>query len=93
LRQRVFEKFVHVRVPMGSGRPEGIGMGLSIAKGIVDAHGGRIWIEDGEGSTGTQVSFTVPVGDEEPEMKVGHERPAREDMRKMHGNILVNDGK
>lgn len=66
LRQRVFEKFVHVRgVPMGSGRPEGIGMGLSIAKGIVDAHGGRIWIEDGEESTGTRVSFTVPVGDEE----------------------------
>jgi K+-sensing histidine kinase KdpD len=71
LRQRVFDKFVHVRgVPMGSGRPEGIGMGLSIAKGIVDAHGGRIWIEDGEGSTGTQVSFTVPVGDEETEMEV-----------------------
>jgi two-component system sensor histidine kinase KdpD len=71
LRQRVFEKFVHVRgVPMGSGRPEGIGMGLSIAKGIVDAHGGRIWIEDGEGGKGTRVSFTVPVGDEETEMEV-----------------------
>jgi K+-sensing histidine kinase KdpD len=67
LRQRVFEKFVHVRgVPMGSGRPEGIGMGLSIAKGIVEAHGGRIWIEDGEESTGTRVSFTVPVGDDDP---------------------------
>ena len=71
LRQRVFEKFVHVRgVPIGSGRPEGIGMGLSIAKGIVEAHGGRIWIEDGEEGTGTRVSFTVPVGDEETEMEV-----------------------
>jgi K+-sensing histidine kinase KdpD len=66
LRQQVFEKFVHVRgVPMGVGRPEGIGMGLSIAKGIVEAHGGRIWVEDGAGGKGTRVSFTVPVGDEE----------------------------
>jgi K+-sensing histidine kinase KdpD len=66
LRQHVFEKFVHVRgVPMGVGRPEGIGMGLSIAKGIVEAHGGRIWVEDGAGGKGTRVSFTVPVGDDD----------------------------
>ena len=66
LRQHVFEKFVHVKgVPLGSGRPEGIGLGLSIAKGIVEAHGGRIWIEDGAGGKGTRMSFTVPVGDEE----------------------------
>src|SRR5262245_57529835 len=68
LRQRVFEKFVHVRgVPIGSGRPEGIGMGLSIAKGIVEAHGGRIMIQKGEGGKGTRMTFTVPVGDEEVE--------------------------
>ena len=68
LRRRVFEKFVHVSgAPLGSGRPEGIGMGLSIAKGIVEAHGGRIWIEDGEGGKGVELSFTVPVGDDEPD--------------------------
>ena len=40
-------------------------MGLAIAKGIVEAHGGHIWIEKaGEGS-GARVSFTVPVGDDE----------------------------
>jgi K+-sensing histidine kinase KdpD len=66
LRQRVFEKFVHIGgAPIGSGRPEGIGMGLSIAKGIVDAHGGLIWIGEGEGATGAEVNFTVPVGDDE----------------------------
>ena len=58
LRERVFEKFVSsVGGAPGSDRPEGIGMGLSIAKGIVDAHGGRIWIEDGKGGKGVRVEF------------------------------------
>lgn len=69
LRQHVFEKFVHVGgSPIGSGRPEGIGMGLSIAKGIVEAHGGNIWIEAGPESKGARVNFTVPVGDDETEI-------------------------
>ena len=68
LRRRVFDKFVHVSgAPLGSGRPEGIGMGLSIAKGIVEAHGGRIWIEDADSGRGAELSFTVPVGDDEAE--------------------------
>jgi len=66
LRERVFDKFFHIGSNQaGSGRPEGIGMGLSIAKGIVEAHGGLIWIEDAEGPKGTRVSFTVPIGDDE----------------------------
>jgi two-component system sensor histidine kinase KdpD len=66
LRERVFDKFFR-----GSGRAkawesvQGIGMGLSIAKGIVEAHEGRIWIEDGARGKGTRVRFTVPVGDDE----------------------------
>jgi K+-sensing histidine kinase KdpD len=66
LRERVFEKFYQTTDGgRNSDRPEGIGMGLSIAKGIVDAHGGRIWIEDCTGGTGLRVNFTVPVGDDE----------------------------
>ena len=40
----------------------GAGLGLPIAKGIVEAHGGRIWI-DSELGRGTAATFTVPTAD------------------------------
>jgi two-component system sensor histidine kinase KdpD len=40
-------------------------MGLAIAKGIVEAHAGRIWIEPAAAAKGTRVVFTLPIGDEE----------------------------
>jgi PAS domain S-box-containing protein len=45
-------------------RRAGAGLGLSIAKGIVDAHGGRLWVESrlGQGST---FAFTLPVAADE----------------------------
>ena len=39
---------------------DGIGLGLSIVKGIVEAHGGRVWAESALGE-GTKVFFTVPA--------------------------------
>ena len=35
-------------------------MGLAIAKGIVEAHEGKIWIESGPRDKGTRVVFTLP---------------------------------
>ena len=71
LRERVFEKFFRANgQAKSSERVDGIGMGLSIAKGIVDAHGGRIWVDDPESGHGARVSFTVPVGDDEPSDKL-----------------------
>jgi two-component system sensor histidine kinase KdpD len=67
LRNRVFERFFRAASGEVSGdRSGGIGMGLAIAKGIVEAHGGQIWIEDGKTGEGTRVAFTVPVGDDGP---------------------------
>lgn len=74
LRERVFEKFFRGDGKAKSSQGEGLGMGLSIAKGIVEAHGGRIWIEDGTSGRGTRVSFTVPVGDDEPAPSVDSKR-------------------
>jgi K+-sensing histidine kinase KdpD len=67
LRERVFERFYRApsNGPAG-GHTGGIGMGLAIAKGIVEAHRGHIWIEDGTANRGARIVFTVPVGDDEP---------------------------
>ncbi len=74
IRERVFDKFFRASSDgeVKSNRPHGIGMGLAIARGIVEAHGGRIWIESGTAADGTRVTFTIPVGDEEQPDKDDH---------------------
>lgn len=64
MRARVFDKFFRVTDPSAN-QPSGLGMGLAIARGIVEAHGGRIWIESGEQGRGTRVKLRIPIGDEE----------------------------
>ncbi len=57
VQQAVFEKFY--RAPNGTYVP-GSGLGLSIVKGFVEAHGGRAWISSHKGE-GTSVKFVLPL--------------------------------
>jgi len=54
---RIFEKFY--RAPSGVGT-SGVGLGLTICRGIVTAHGGSIWAENREGG-GAVLRFTLPL--------------------------------
>jgi len=57
--EKIFRKYVQVSGPGRKGAG-GVGLGLAIAKDIVMAHGGEIWVESDIGK-GTKFTFTFPV--------------------------------
>ncbi|MCF6290932.1 MAG: PAS domain S-box protein [Desulfobacterales bacterium] len=56
---KMFVKFY--RADTSGSAPEGTGLGMTIVKYIVEAHGGRVWVES-EAGKGTIVRFTLPIG-------------------------------
>ena len=57
--KRVFKAFQR-GINVENGTTKGAGLGLAICKGLVEAHGGRIWIKK-KAVPGTTISFTIPL--------------------------------
>ena len=60
MREKVFEKFVR----LDGESTDGLGLGLAIARGIVEAQNGRIEIRSGDDDVGTKIILTLPIGEE-----------------------------
>lgn len=56
-RERIFQRFAQVQ---GSARTGGLGLGLYIVRQILEAHGGRVWVEDAPGG-GAAFVVTLPA--------------------------------
>ncbi len=59
--ERIFDKFYRA----GRTGEGGVGLGLTICRGIIDAHGGRIWAENRPGG-GAVLRFTLPLDENPP---------------------------
>ncbi len=69
--QRIFDKFYRG----GQAREGGVGLGLTVCRGIIEAHGGRIWAEHRPGG-GAIFRFTLPLEESPPGVE-----PERHDLR------------
>lgn len=61
--EKIFEKYTQVK---GNGNIGGAGLGLAIAKEIVEAHGGKIWVQS-EINKGSCFKFSLPIKEQEME--------------------------
>lgn len=64
IRERVFDKFYRAAESVIHSTASGLGLGLAIARGIVESQGGTIRIEDGRDGFVTRVVFLIPMNDD-----------------------------
>ena len=60
-REKIFDKF-HQLASTRMHQQGGTGLGLSIASGIVEAHGGKLWVDAGDNGQGCNFQFFIPIG-------------------------------
>jgi PAS domain S-box-containing protein len=69
------EKLDKVFQPFYTTKRDGMGMGLSICRSIIEAHGGQLWAENNSNARGATFYFTVPVEKSaEPRVTASHNR-------------------
>lgn len=86
-KDKIFEEFYRIGDDL-AGRPKGAGLGLSISKKIIQAHGGRLWVESELGS-GSTFFFTLPKKEEE--IGLAPRAPHYAEIREGKLLILEND--
>lgn len=59
-RERIFERFVRSAADR-EGQNPGTGLGLAIVRGLVEAHAGRVWVEEPRDDEGTRLAFALPA--------------------------------
>ncbi len=62
-REKIFDKFQQL-ASTRTQQQGGTGLGLSIASGIVEAHGGKLWVDAGDNEQGCNFQFFIPLGQE-----------------------------
>jgi PAS domain S-box-containing protein len=78
-RERVFDKFEQIQ-SSNTRKVGGTGLGLAISRGIVEGHGGRIWVEGAHNEDGTRFVVALPntppegIDDEDEPRQTGNTR-------------------
>ena len=88
----LFRKYFRSDFPEQESSLSGSGLGLAISKGIVEAHGGRIWVDSEGLDMGTRFTFTMPVVVETGSgLAIGPHRPARAEANRVSSLSPVLD--
>ncbi len=88
--QYLFRKYVRIEGDSGDRESAGSGLGLAICKGIVEAHGGRIWAESDGPGLGARFTFTLPMAEEATaSVPYGRERPSTRSLPEPDGRARI----
>ena len=75
--EKIFEPFYRAGNPLEM-EASGGGVGLTVARSLIQAHGGRMWVESELGQ-GSVFYFTLPLSEQESQSKDGHLYPQKEE--------------